>query len=1178
MTDPTPIDRLNERTARLRLKLTEAAVDFYATLGLLDPRDLQAELDGWGTFPVMAPPYYRQSQKRGEVLPVYTTEEQLRLLRDRSRKLRAENEFAICAVETRKSYVVGKGFVYRAAAAHKDCPASLLERVQKVLDWWDEANDLASYAADMMDRLDTDGESFTRFFPQKSGLVLLRPVEPEHVRSPQGDAYGPEFSFGVQTDPEDVEDVKGYWIVESPLYNPSPAFVPAGEVMHARLNVPRSAKRGLPTFYPVEQNLRRAEDLLGSMTSMAKTRAKIALIRKFNGLVKSTVQSMTDELTEATATDPSTGNAISLERLRFGTILNSSGGIDYEMPSADVQASDYVAVLQAELRAIASRLCMPEWMLTADASNANYSSSLVAEAPSTKMFERLQRQLARQLGESRERSRESAAWRQLRHAVRVGLLPREVYQLVKVQVEAPSLVVRDRAGEATMNAQYLQARIKSPQTIAAELGLDYEQEQHNFRAADKFKPKESPQGQGPAALGEAEERKDKSGHRYCVEPGHGRVDCADDGEGPADAGARGEGGLTPADSGTLSKLATLGQKVMSGTARLEHGAKEYITRQVAKLPAAIRKPVAGAYRLYFASYLAAEKAVEVVARERGLPEEKVKQVVKIVTVVDLVAGAKLVPGTLAAAGLGAFAAPAAFIPVGSLGYLAYSTARDPAATLRAARQAVQGLLAKLKGQNKEAEAAIDPLLVRALVRRAQLVSDLDQYAAYLLAALDETHGDAPLSLRIADQLAGLRPGRQQEVKIDRDSLGRRYCTDEQTGKRVDCPDDSKDTKDDSKGKVQKRQPPKPAAKGKPAGNGRVGGNALQVTKQEDKQRHREVVKLLGPGWESVAEQSQKANGKDDAGSTLANDTMANKMKDMKNEDLWLLMKHYAAAAKGGGGGLGGQVRPWATKAAEVLAQRTLGGTLLPGQAVGIDLTVSRSGKLTIDVNVKMVTGSTADNFKPGVAIPRLKKSLSARGLTSKEAGPFCRVAFVMNPKLPHKSGMYVMTGYNTGSYVARGSKSIQLADLPTLNAAIDSGKVRRVIRDRFDQIDWKQVRKEMNEQDQNILAQASKGSSEIVAAARTHGRAFAAKIAENNYDSLTSTPEGKRVEDARSAASQAAVTKAVRVFDRAGQTEKADQLSQLQDDLGAADPAKPKHIAKLTKQIEALIEEAKSLK
>ncbi len=44
-------------------------------------------------------------------------------------------------------------------------------------------------------------------------------------------------------------------------------------------------------------------------------------------------------------------------------------------------------VLQAELRAIAARLVMPEFMLTSDASNASYASTMVAEGPAVRMFQ-----------------------------------------------------------------------------------------------------------------------------------------------------------------------------------------------------------------------------------------------------------------------------------------------------------------------------------------------------------------------------------------------------------------------------------------------------------------------------------------------------------------------------------------------------------------------------------------------------------------------------------------------------------------------------------------------------------------------------------------------------------------------------------------------------------------------
>src|SRR4029434_6567283 len=84
------------------------------------------------------------------------------------------------------------------------------------------------------------------------------------------------------------------------------------------------------------------------------------------------------------------GRATHFKRYAPGTILDAHADVEYDFPAAPLDAAAYVAVLQAELRAIASRLVMPEFMLTSDASNANYSSTLVAEGPAMRMFARLQ--------------------------------------------------------------------------------------------------------------------------------------------------------------------------------------------------------------------------------------------------------------------------------------------------------------------------------------------------------------------------------------------------------------------------------------------------------------------------------------------------------------------------------------------------------------------------------------------------------------------------------------------------------------------------------------------------------------------------------------------------------------------------------------------------------------------
>ncbi|MEO1497502.1 MAG: hypothetical protein AAFV43_10160 [Planctomycetota bacterium] len=155
-----------------------------------------------------------------------------------------------------------------------------------------------------------------------------------------------------------------------------------------------------------------------------------------------------------------------------GTILDAPAGLDYEFPATGIDAGSYVAILQAELRAIAARLVMPEFMFTSDASNSNYASTMVAEGPAVKMFTRMQ---ASMIEEDRR-----LMGVVLGNAVRAGRLPEECVQSVQLQVEPPSVRVRDRLQETQIDRIAYERGVLSPQTWSQRLGLDYDQEQTNL--------------------------------------------------------------------------------------------------------------------------------------------------------------------------------------------------------------------------------------------------------------------------------------------------------------------------------------------------------------------------------------------------------------------------------------------------------------------------------------------------------------------------------------------------------------------------------------------------------------------------------------------------------------------------------------------------------------------------
>jgi len=374
------------------------------------------------------------------------SEESLEDARQSCRQLALTNEFTICGHENRVSYVVGTGHLVSVEAAPGfEVSPRTLAKAQNWLDDFVLENDWFSRQQEILRRKDRDGEAFLRVFVGKDGQTRVRFIEPEDVYTPED--FRPEsfdretgsrnqnpVHFGIQTLPGDAETVTGYWV--------NGQFIPAREIQHRKANVDAAVPRGVPVFYPVRKNLLRAEKLLRNMSVVAEVQSAIAIIRKHQGATRLGIENFAASNADAQVRNFGSHSA---QRMSFyrqytpGTILDTSPGVEYQFPVAAVDASRYILVLQAELRAVASRLCMPEFMLTSDASNANYSSTMIAEGPSVRMFERLQREMIK------EDSR--LLKRVLLNAVSAGKLPEEVLSGVRVRVTPPKLSVRNRLEE-----------------------------------------------------------------------------------------------------------------------------------------------------------------------------------------------------------------------------------------------------------------------------------------------------------------------------------------------------------------------------------------------------------------------------------------------------------------------------------------------------------------------------------------------------------------------------------------------------------------------------------------------------------------------------------------------------------------------------------------------------------
>lgn len=467
----------------------------------------------------------------------FDSELELSMARDEMRYLAGTNPFAINAHENRISYIVGDGHTYDVAVKHtramkrakkaqkaaerakeqaendrlrkaqfglagegvddlppppkngtKDGAAddvdaeaeaaeSAADQAQEIVDSFVDENDWHARQQETVYRLDRDGEVFLRLFPGADGMLRVRFVEPGHVTTPMEKMNDPTVRFGIQFDPEDAETALGYWIKGE--------YVEAQFIQHRKAStVDRTTPRGVPLMFGVRQYLRRAAKNVLNISAKIDVISAIALIRKHAG-TKAGVGSTVSSTAQYQQVDARSGQTTYARRFTPGTILDAPNTVEYEAPSVD-GVDQLAAGVALNLRTIASRLVMPEFMLTSDASNANYASTMVAEGPSVKSFERLQKR--------------QSCWdvELLWKAMEAGGMGDAVEQKKKfeIRVGMPTIISRDDKAKAEENKIYFDDGILSPQEWASQIGIDYEKNQAEIEeheaAGRTYKPGQAP--------------------------------------------------------------------------------------------------------------------------------------------------------------------------------------------------------------------------------------------------------------------------------------------------------------------------------------------------------------------------------------------------------------------------------------------------------------------------------------------------------------------------------------------------------------------------------------------------------------------------------------------------------------------------------------------------------------
>lgn len=461
-----------------------------------------------------------QDTKDGDYIPHFETEQELSEIRGRCRAAYQLDTLVQNVTDTVKNYVIGvDGIKHSVEPKHKPKPKrakleepqegegappavapaeprtlteseaadqKLSEQCQEVIDellererWFGDLED------EMFCRECYDGERVVHVQHTGGGYSRLRVIEPSWITEPsnrsvvQADVEAAtgsgelSYKYGVITDKHDTSLVYGLFTIPNGDTE-AWEYLPIEEVAYHKRNTPRRVKRGLPDGYSAEAWRQLSGRVLHNTLISTGVESAIALVRTHGA---STTQEQARALGQSEVTyvyDKEQGKRVAVTNYRPGSVIDVKG-YSYDWgPTGTHRGNAYLEVAAAAARRYGMRYSAPDHIINADASKANYASTLAAESPFTKRAQSLQSHTIM--------AEVDMLWIALRNAIEGGRIKgvadlEELKERVTIKSEEPSIAYRDRKVDTDIRAAKNKAGILSKQTWSEEEGHDYEQEQ-----------------------------------------------------------------------------------------------------------------------------------------------------------------------------------------------------------------------------------------------------------------------------------------------------------------------------------------------------------------------------------------------------------------------------------------------------------------------------------------------------------------------------------------------------------------------------------------------------------------------------------------------------------------------------------------------------------------------------
>lgn len=308
----------------------------------------------------------------GDSNGIYQTDHDHKEMLNSAYTLYHSNPFARSIIRNLVKFVFGKGPLIVPKSEN-----------QKVKDYWKEfkkKNVFNKKEKEIGTRVFRDGEIFIRkFIDDENGDLKIRFIRSSRIGEPDSKVIK-NASFGIITSPDDIEDVLGYVLIDNNKNYVK--TIPASEVIHEKILSDSDQKRGISILRICAKRLTQYDQWLEDRIILNKVRSAIALVRK----VDSSAARMKG-IRDQNMSDNYSSSKNKQKMLRAGTIITATKGVEYEMLTANINASDVAEDGRSMLLSIAAAVGFPEMIFTADYSNANYSSSLVAQNPFVREIE-----------------------------------------------------------------------------------------------------------------------------------------------------------------------------------------------------------------------------------------------------------------------------------------------------------------------------------------------------------------------------------------------------------------------------------------------------------------------------------------------------------------------------------------------------------------------------------------------------------------------------------------------------------------------------------------------------------------------------------------------------------------------------------------------------------------------